>query len=273
VAAVESVLGQTFSDFEIVIVDDGSSDRTSDVLAQYSSRLHYVRQRNAGQAAARNRGIAEGSGTYIAFLDGDDVWTPRKLERQLAPLLNRDDVGVSYCACLVVDEELRTLREYRSRQQRDLSEDLLLEGNVVGIPGAVVVRKELLERVGGFDTGLEYCCDWDLWIRLARHTEFAYIDEPLVCWRQHSRNLTRQVELLERDSVALLQKTLHDPKTPSRLRTRASRVMGRNWMVLAGSYFGVRRYRDFLRCATRAVALDPRQLGRLIRYPPRRFTQ
>jgi glycosyltransferase involved in cell wall biosynthesis len=271
VAAVESALAQTFEDLEVLVVDDGSCDNTADLVSCCGEQARYIRQKHGGQAAARNRGIRESRGTYVAFLDGDDVWMSEKLERQMTELGRSELAGACYCAFRAVDELLHSLWEQHSYPAGDLLESLLFQGNVIGIPSSVVVHKDLLNRVGSFDPGLGYCCDWDLWIRLARQTQFVYIDEPLVCWRQHGSNLTRQVDLLERDSVALLRKALRDAATPAHLRARASRAMSRNWMVLAGSYFGARRYSDFVRCATRAILLDPAQAFRLLSYPIRRL--
>src|SRR5207244_10103288 len=119
----------------------------------------------------------------------------------------------------------------------------------VGSICTVLVERALLEKVGGFDPDLSQCADWDMWIRLARRSEFLYLDEPLVTYRQHGSQMSNNVPLLERDSLQVLSKGFRDPATPAALRACEARCMGRNWMVLAGSYFQARRYGDFLRCA------------------------
>lgn len=126
--------------------------------------------------------------------------------------------------------------------------------------------------MGGFDAGLSHCADWDLWIRLARRTDFVYLPEALVTYRQHGSNLSRQISVLERESVKVLQAAFADPATPEPLKRRRVRSMGRQKMVLAGCYFNAGLYRDFLRCTASALATDPLQLVRLAGFPYRRLT-
>ena len=255
----------------MLVVDDGSPDRTGEIVSEYRAPVRYIRQQNAGSAAARNRGIIESRGRYVAFLDGDDVWHPEKLERQLEAMAEAPKAGVCHCTCQMVDEDLKLLRRLHLRSNGSLLRNLLIHGNVVGIPSVVIVRRELLDQVGYFDPTLSYCADWDLWIRLARHTEFCYLDEALVSWRQHGNNMTRQLPLLEHDSVKLLEKAFAESDTPIELRGCSSQSLSHNWMVLAGSYFRARKYRDFVRCMGHSLRLDPWQGSYLLGYPLRRL--
>jgi glycosyltransferase involved in cell wall biosynthesis len=272
-AAVDSVLFQSFTDLELLVVDDGSTDGTRQVLAGYGPPVRYLYQTNSGVSAARNLGIAESRGRYVAFLDADDTWMPQKLERQVAALDAAPGVGCCYSAFLVVDSELRPLGVRKSERRGRILEDLLFRGNVVGSICTVLVERALLEQVGGFDLRMSQCADWDMWVRLARETEFLYLEEPLVTYRQHGSMMSRDISLLERDSLQVLRKGLSHPRTPADLRARAAHALGRNWMVLAGSYFQARRYRDFGRCAAAALRLDPSQCSRLLGYPIRRLRQ
>lgn len=267
--AVASVLAQTFQDFEVLVIDDGSTDETEAVMSGYAPPVRYIRQPNGGVAAARNRGIAESRGRYIAFLDADDMWMSRKLERQLAALGQHQDCRACYTAAQVVDADLMPIAELRSRRQSSALEDLLLRGNVVATPSSVLCERELLDAVGGFDAELSMCADWDLWVRLATQTEFLYLDELLIKYRQHAANMSRQVALLEHDSLRLLEKGFAMPDLPESLRAQCRVALARNAMVLAGSYFAVGQYRDFVRCAARAIRADVHQLGYLLVYPAR----
>ena len=271
--AVQSVLEQTISDLEVVVVDDGSTDDTRGVLKRYGPPFRYVLIPNGGVSMALNRGIAETSGKYVAFLDADDVWLPQKLDRQLAALRDSAGAEVCYTAYTLVDEERRPLGVHRPPGPEGLLEKLLFQSNVVGPPSTVLVERALLDRVGGFDPNLSQCADWDEWIRLERQATFVCVDEPLIEYRQHANNMSRSTALLERDSVRVLEKAFSDPRTPAQLRSRSNRGMGWNWMVLAGCYFRSNNYRDFARCLSHALCLDPAQAVRLLGYPFRQLSR
>lgn len=267
--AVDSVLQQSFQDFEILVIDDGSTDGTEDRMRGRHSKVRYLRQQNSGVAVARNNGIKQSRGRYIAFLDADDTWLPCKLERQLAALGEHKDHRVCYSAFTVVDSDLAPVRVSRSNRQSHALDDLLLRGNVIGSICTVLGERALFEAVGGFDPLLSQCADWDLWVRLAALTDILYLDEPLVTYRQHGANMSRNAPLLEHDSLRVLEKGFGMPELPARLRARRRRAFGRNYMVLAGTYFHARLYRDFLRCAARAVTMDFRQACYLMAFPAR----
>jgi glycosyltransferase involved in cell wall biosynthesis len=258
--AVDSALQQTFRDVEIVVVDDGSTDDTLARLAPYGERIRIVRQANAGVALARNAGSAAARGRYVAFLDADDVWQPDKTHRQLEALAQEPDARASYTAFQLVADDLTPKEVRRTVRQGSLVEDLLCLGNVVGTPSTVVCERDLLREVGGFDPDLSLGADWDLWLRLSVRTPFAYVDEPLVLYRVHEANMSRDVGLLERDSVRLLEKALANPEVPATLRAARGRVLGRNDRVLAGSYLHAGRVADGLRCAARALLRHPAEI-------------
>lgn len=269
-AAVGSVLAQTFRDVEILVIDDGSTDDTPAVMGRYGSPVRYVRQVNSGVSVARNRGLELAQGRYVAFLDGDDTWAPRKLERQMPLLDGSHGTKASYTAFIISGDDLRPAGVRRSGRRSHVLEDLLTLGNVVGTPSSVACDRSLFDEVGGFDPALSQCADWDMWIRLGTVTDFLYIDEPLVTYRQHGSNMSRNPELLERDSLLVLEKGLALPQVPERVRARRRQAFGRNYMVLAGTYFVAGHLRGFLRCVLRSLALDPRQAAYLVEFPFRR---
>jgi glycosyltransferase involved in cell wall biosynthesis len=253
---------------EVLVVDDGSTDTSQEVLDAFSGRIRVLRQENQGVARARNRGIAESRGEFVAFLDADDVWSENKLQVQMAALDRLEDVGVVYSAFVETAADLCPRRTSRDRHRPDLAADLLLEGNVVGTPSTVICRRALLDRVGGFDAQLGLCADWDLWVRLAERTRFLYVDVPLVWYRLHSSNMSRNVRALEAESTYLLGRAMDSQRRAGAFR---SRVLARNYMVLAGSYFNAGEYRRFFRCAAESVRRDPRRLGHLLGYPLRQL--
>jgi glycosyltransferase involved in cell wall biosynthesis len=255
--SVESVLRQTFRDFELIVVDDGSKDATLDMLAPYGDRIHRLRQANAGVSRARNQGVARARGRWVAFLDADDVWKPTKLARQIEELHRRPECGACYTAILVADEQLTPLLEQRSERGGLERADLLVKGNLVtGSASSVACDKELLIRVGGFDEGLSLCADWDMWLRLASTTRFAYVDEPLVLYRRSPGSMSSNPTVLERDTLRLLEKAFQDRPAQVGLRSKA---YGRQYRVLSGSYYHARRYSDAVRCLMNALRHDPTQ--------------
>lgn len=267
--AVDSVLAQTFRDVEVLVIDDGSTDDTAAVMGRYGEPVRYIRQPNGGVSRARNRGIEESRGRYVAFLDADDTWFPQKLERQLSALDGKTDYRVCYSGFVRVDSNLAPLGVHRGNPAGATLAGLLTQGNQVGSICTVLVDRSLFDRTGGFDPQLSQCADWDMWVRLAVHTPFLYVDESLVTYRQHGENMSRSAPLLERDSVRVLEKGFAMPELPAAVRARQSAAFAWNWMVLAGCYYHARRWRDFFRCVARSLALDLRQARYLLQFPAR----
>jgi glycosyltransferase involved in cell wall biosynthesis len=270
--AIRSALGQAGADVEVIVVDDGSTDATRDVAESFGTAIRYERQHNQGMAGARNAGIGLCRGEYVGFLDADDTWLPDKVLRQLEALSSAPSVRATHGACIVVDADLKPIAVQHSRRRASALEDLLLLGNIVGSICSLLVERRLLDAVGGFSREFSNCADWELAIRLARHTDFLYIPQPLVTYRQHGANLSRQIDTLERESTRLVEMALADPGLPPTVARRAAEARARNWMVLAGCYFNAGRYADFGRCARLALRLRPALLARVVGFPVRRLT-
>ncbi len=191
-AAIESVLGQTRVPDEVVVVDDGSSDDTREVVASFEGRgVGYVYQPNSGAGAARNTGIRETSGELIAFLDGDDRWLPDKIELQLAHIERYPGVG------LVSGSEWQVFEKgqapYLLRRPSISSENIypqILIENTVGNPSLTLVRRECFDTVGMFDEDMPLGQDWDMWIRIARRFPIGVVDKPLILFTRHATSLT-----------------------------------------------------------------------------------
>lgn len=192
--ALRSALQQTYRNLEVIVVDDGSTDDTVSVVTPFleDSRVRYVHQLNAGQAKAKNRGIYEAKGEFVAFLDADDLWLPTKLERQI-PLFASDSVGVVYCRSVEIDERGAEVRPLDFPLYRGSVSGRLLIFNFVGFSSSVV-RKRCIEKLGAFREDLGMGIDYEIWLRYSAHHHFDFVDAPLVQYRVWSGQMSKNVE-------------------------------------------------------------------------------
>ena len=203
--ALESVLRQTFKDYEIIVVDDGSTDNTPEVLKPYRHRIRYVHQENQGISAARNWGILLSRGAYIAFLDSDDLWYPEKLEKQIAYLEAHPKVGLLYGQILCRTDS--GIEKVLPRRVVTSFQELLRESNT--IPTSVVVaRKKCFESVGLFNASFPVAEDFELWLRVARHFQIDYLRGIVAEYRMHGSNTTQNLEKVYRGYLKVFDKVL-----------------------------------------------------------------
>jgi len=201
--AVDSVLGQTFNDFEVIVVDDGSASKTKEALEKYGSRIQYIFQDHKGRSVARNTGINAAKGEYIAFLDDDDAWLPGKLEKQVAFLDSHPEIGLVHAFIESMDEDGRPLPRETKKRRKSYRKAGRLGYNyqgmsrlcAVSIP-TVLLRKECLDKAALFDPGMKSFEDWDFYLRLVLKYKIGIIREPLSRIRLHKMCIT-QNEFIE----------------------------------------------------------------------------
>lgn len=215
--AVDSVLGQTYSNLEVIVVDDGSSDETAARLRRYGDRIRLVSQENAGPAVARNRGMTVSRGELIAFLDSDDLWLPTKIEQQVA-LLERAGKSVPCCLCNIMmrwqERDISSFEIASLRPSTDegiwVNADEILATRFVLFNQGIIIRREVLERIGGFDESLRLLEDHELALRLSLEGPWSFIKEPLVIWRETPGSLYHEAPTEEicSKAVHILEKHL-----------------------------------------------------------------
>jgi glycosyltransferase involved in cell wall biosynthesis len=197
--AIESVLDQTYKDYEIIVVDDGSTDNTKEVLAPYFDKIKYIQQQNQGAGNARNTGIRHSQGEYIAFLDADDVWLPEKLHIQINYLNNNPRIAMVYSLSYSMSEDGKQIKK-KGKWGRTLPSenlfDVLFLHNIIPT-STVVVRNEVFNTIGLFDESLINSQDRDLWLRIARELNVAGISKLLSKYRHTSGSLRKNKGAIE----------------------------------------------------------------------------
>lgn len=195
---IASVMEQTFQDFELLLIDDGSSDGTADWVAQFNQstegrKIQFFQQQRGGVSAARNLGIQKAKGEYIAFLDADDLWVPAKLAQQVAYLNQHPRVGLVHGAIALMDEAGNLTGRILSSRPEASSLPCLLTQNAVACQ-TVLVRRSCFELAGCFDPQADTVEDWDLWMRVARFYPIVALPEVLAHYRQVESSLSRSHE-------------------------------------------------------------------------------
>ncbi|NMG08966.1 glycosyltransferase [Brasilonema sp. UFV-L1] len=256
--AVESVLKQTFTDFEILIVDDGSSDGTVEWVSQIKDpRVRLISQQNQGSSGARNTGITAASGEYIALLDADDIWEPTKLEKQVRHLEENPSVGlVDTWTVLINQQGKSTGRVVVSHAEGDdVWKQLVQFKTVCACDSTPLIRRSCFETVGLFNRELPFLEDLDMWIRLAARYRFAVIKEVLVRYRQHpgskSTNCQGTLEAF-RTIVEKAFESVHSDFLPLR-----ERGYGRIYLYLAWRAINNRDYEQAVQFNRQAIAHRP----------------
>jgi glycosyltransferase involved in cell wall biosynthesis len=193
---LDSVFAQTFSDYEVIVVNDGSPDDTAAVLEPLiaAGRIRYFEQPNRGQAVARNRGVDEARGEFVALLDDDDVWPADKLQWQVQLLRDRPDVGAVAGDRIWWDGGAIPELARPETRPRLLTFESLFGGNPLASPGQVLIRKKHIESLGGFNQELWGSDDFDLWIRLSRITRFEAYDRIALLYRAHATNASGDLD-------------------------------------------------------------------------------
>jgi glycosyltransferase involved in cell wall biosynthesis len=260
--ALVSALEQTYPHVEVIVVDDGSTDNTRQLLEPYRDRIAYVYQSNRGLSGARNAGISHASGDWIAFLDADDVWLPDKLQRQVDRLRDLPEAGLVHTDAAYLLGRTGRLQA-RPTPTPPFEGDCHLQlfgGNRI-VVSSVIVRREWLERCGVFDESLRQAEDYDCWMRLAPHIAFAFVPETLVLYRLHDSNMSKDRRTLRSFEARVLDKALCNDSLAVRLGSRTIQSRYANlWFEVGYVGFDHGEFKEAHRAFARSLRYDWRRV-------------
>jgi glycosyltransferase involved in cell wall biosynthesis len=270
--AIQSVLEQTFQDFELIVIDDGSTDSTASIVKAFNSdRIKYVYQPNGGRSSARNHALRLARGSYIAFLDSDDLYLPDKIARQVAFLDQHQEFGMVYTSAYCIDEYGAPLKStYEAIVSGRIYDEIAFYKPVTITLPTVMVRREVLDRAGGFDEAMKRFEDTDMWRRISRHCRIGAMREYTCKLRTHRDNvISSQDPNAIIDSIDYyLRKIFREDASLSFLTLR--RGAGRLYLNYGEAFFSRPDWRHFgislLKKATQYWPMNPRILYVLVRY-------
>src|SRR5688572_6603202 len=251
--AVDSVLAQTHAPLECVVVDDGSTDDTPTVLARYGSRIRVIRQENRGLSAARNAGVREARGAYVALLDADDFWRPNKVEKQVALMQSTPGLGAVGCGAEYVnrDGSHRSFQHFEDPPSEvgPRLRAIATRRYWVGSSGSgALVPRRAFDEVGLFDENLRAAEDWDMWLRIAARFAIRNVPEALSCICLHGTGSFRNAEKMEKNQWAVFEAAVRRwpdlLDAPTRRRMRALILADAGGEYAFGKAYGaaLRRY-------------------------------
>ncbi|BDS15245.1 glycosyltransferase family 2 protein [Aureispira anguillae] len=207
---IRGVLAQTHRNFELIIVDDGSPDHQAQIiepLAASDTRIQYIKQKNGGVSSARNHGYQCSKGDYLAFLDADDIWLPQNLEKKLAKFATDPALGLVHSDMAIMDGKSQLTGETKSGKEGYILDDLLSwNGTCVPTPSSILVKRTVVETVGGFDLALSNAADQEFFFRVAQKYKIGRVPEVTWWYRVHDNNMHSNIPVMEKDALLAYQR-------------------------------------------------------------------
>ena len=234
---IRSILNQTFQDLEILIINDGSTDNTLEILSEFEDeRIKIFSYENGGLPVARNRGIEQSSGDFVTFLDADDLWEPEKLEEQLKSLRHNPKAGVSYSWTSFIDENSQFLYAWEPvYYSGDVYPDLLLR-NFISSGSNIMIKRSVIEKAGYFDPNLKSVEDWDYYLRLAALCEFAVVPKYHILYRKSSQSMTAKVDVMEETNLFVIERAFKN--APRELQHLKRKTLGYAYRYISKQCLG-----------------------------------
>ena len=263
--AIESVLNQTFEDFELLIIDDGSSDDTKEFCKKYlkDSRVKYFFKDNGGISSARNKGIKESIGDYICFLDDDDVWYLKKLEKQikLFEFCEDEKIGLVHTWFDSIDKCNNKIGSYSSETAGNIYEDLFYK-NVINATSSVMIKRKVFDKCGIFREQMIHVEDYELWFRIAKYFHVYSVNETLVKYRIH--NINKLSQCYEKDFI--FSQLIFFYVFENENKKNENRVLNRLCKKFAEQQFSIRNYKEFRKYCRFSTVYGVMGMGFRLRY-------
>lgn len=261
VRTVRSVLDQTYSQIEILVVDDGSKDNTAEKLEPFSKEITYIYKENGGACSARNRGIEEAAGDYIALIDCDDIYYPEKIEKSVKCLEKDPSLGFVHTPIKLIDDtdnEIGFTSYPADKVQGSIAHQLIVDNLVNN--STTVIKKKVFEKVGYFDESIFIPADWDMWLRISEHFAVGYVDEALTGYRITENYTKSHLEVNEREQRYVLRKAYERQNIDisGKLKKRCEANLSYRMGKLYGSVGEMDRAQHFFREAVLNDFQDPR---------------
>lgn len=242
--ALNSVQSQTYNDFELIVVDDGSTDDTEEIIKKTSQKIKYFYQENKGVSAARNKGILNSSGEFISFLDSDDLWEKRKLEKQVDFFNENREAKICYTDEIWIRKGMRVNQMKKHAKHSGGIFEMSLPLCIISA-SSVMIKREVFNKVGLFDESLQVCEDYDLWLRISKEFPVYFIPEKLIIKRGgHKDQLSKKYWGMDRFRIKVLEKLLSNEGLTPEQRTATLRELERKCEVFSKGCFKRNKIED-----------------------------
>lgn len=269
--AIDSVLDQTYENVEIIVVDDGSKDGSKEILESYGNKIKAVFQENAGVSKARNNGVEQSKGEYLAFLDADDIWLPEKIEKQVELFEKDKSLGLVHVGVEDIDKNGDVIETILNGLSGSVSHEFLLFERAVVLGGGsgMMIPRKVFDNIGGFDLELLTSADWDICYHICRRYEIGFVPKVLLRYRIHGSNMHGNITRMEREMLYAYEKAFKDEAED--VQNLKRKAYGNLHQVLAGSYYRAGQYSDFVRHTLKSIYLKPSNFAYFAAFPLRRL--